>query len=322
MSFHEHPGVNRRPSSLGTRSIQSRVFDSPERDPSMSPPMQEVGLFAEPSHSVASPDAAHLRPTASDSGRDTSSERMFMANRSPMTDVGHRRKIAKGLMKVSNYLGTASEDRFDDSEFKHGKALDFPEVPAEEMRNKDLPQIREIYNQHRDDDDNISRRLSRSGSFGGSISSRPSFDGKAMVSRIATAPHPSSPVSRSSSPSSTTPGLRHANTLPTTQSAFDPEEPTSSSTDPVRGRPRQRRDTLEVPAQTQPSSLRNIQSTSPAASNTTTTVSNGPGSPIIVISHDTDSGSGMDEIPSLNAPTTSPPSPEPVSSLKSTPLPP
>ncbi|KAI1779081.1 hypothetical protein F4818DRAFT_238838 [Hypoxylon cercidicola] len=317
-SLHEHPGVSRRPSSLGSQSIHSHVIDSPERDPSRSPAMQQVGLFDGPSHSVASLEGQHLRPGGSDSGRETSSERMSTASRLPVADVGHRRKVAKALLRVSDYLGTASQDRFDDSEFKHGKALDFPEVPAEEMRNKKLPQIRETYNQHREDE-SASKRPSRSGSVTGSVYSRPGDDGSAIMSRTISAPCPPSPMSRSSSPSPTPLGVQHVNTLPTTQSSFDPEESTSSSAGPTRGRPRERRDTLQVPVETHQSSLRNTQSVSSAASITTTTVSNGTGSPVIVISHDPDSPT--EEIPSLNAPTTSS-SPEPASSSKTTTSPP
>ncbi|KAI6085022.1 hypothetical protein F4821DRAFT_162852 [Hypoxylon rubiginosum] len=305
-SLNEHPGVMRRPSSLGAHSC---AVDSPERDESGSPAMREVGLFAGHSHIITSPDHAHLRPgSGSDSGRETSSERMSTTSRAPV-DVGHRRKVAKALMSISNYLGTASQDRFDDSEFKHGKALDFPEIPAEEIRNPDLPHIREVYNQPHDEDanKNLSKRPSRSGSFTGSIYSRPSVENSAAMSRTMTAPHPPSPVSRSSSPSSPTPpGLRHASTLPTH----------GSSDLEVRGRPKQRRDTLEVPEQMHQGSLRNTQSDSPI---TTTTVNNGPGSPIIVISPDPNSPT--EEIPSLNM-HIAPSSPEPASLLKAPASPP
>jgi hypothetical protein len=66
------------------------------------------------------------------------------------TDLGNRRKVAKALIAISKFLGTASHKRLDDSEFKHGKALDFPDIPAEEQRNSTLPQIRTQYNQVRD----------------------------------------------------------------------------------------------------------------------------------------------------------------------------
>ncbi|KAI1764388.1 hypothetical protein GGR53DRAFT_322150 [Hypoxylon sp. FL1150] len=293
--LNQHPGVLRRPSSLGGQSAHSRAVDSPERDVSGSPAMPGVSILAGHPHTIASPDAAHLRPDGSDSGRETSSERPSTRSRTPVADVGHRRKVAKALLSISDYLGTASQDRFDDSEFKHGKALDFPEIPAEEIRNPDLLHIREVYNQPHDAEDknHPSKRPSRSGSFAGSVYSRPSIETSSAVimsmSRTMTAPHQSSPVSRSSSP--TSPGLRHASTLPTTHSPSDPE---------ARGRLRQRRDTLEVPEQSHQSSLRSTQFDSPmaAAPATTTTVNNGPGSPIIVISPDPNSPT--EEIPSLN----------------------
>jgi hypothetical protein len=45
-------------------------------------------------------------------------------------------------------------NRFDDSEFRHGKALDFPEIPGESQRNPVLSQIRMQYNKYRDADGN------------------------------------------------------------------------------------------------------------------------------------------------------------------------
>ena len=62
------------------------------------------------------------------------------------SDAGNRRKVARALTSLSNVFGTASADRFDDSEFKRGPALDFPEIPGEQNRNRDLSQIREQYN--------------------------------------------------------------------------------------------------------------------------------------------------------------------------------
>lgn len=62
-----------------------------------------------------------------------------------------RIKVANVLAKIGNYIGTQAQDRFDDSEFKHGKAVDWPEIPGEEQRNSKLSKIRETYNQYREE---------------------------------------------------------------------------------------------------------------------------------------------------------------------------
>lgn len=307
--MHDQSGANGYLGDADARSTHDRIIGSPERDSRSSPAVEEIE-YAGSSHSITAPDAAHLRPSFSDSERRSSSERTSPANRPPK-DVGHRRKVAKVLMRVSDYLGTASQDRFDDSEFKHGKALDFPEVPAEENRNPDLRQIRRVYNHHRDDDDNLSKRPSRSGSFAGSMVSRPSVDGIVMMSRALSAPHPP-PMSRSSSPPPVPPGMRHANTLPTTQNSFELDN--SILLD--RGRPRQRRDTLEVPVPVHHSSLRNTQPATPTTS--IATIGNSQGSPAIVISPDPDTTSAIEETPEPNRPIT-PLSLEPMPSPKTSP---
>ncbi|KAI0172675.1 hypothetical protein GGR52DRAFT_417172 [Hypoxylon sp. FL1284] len=296
VSFHEQPGMTRRPDSLGIRSIHSYIVESPERHQSDSPTVQETGLFTGPSPIVTSPERVYRCPSTSDSGRDISPERTSTAGR----DVGHRRKVAKVLTKISNYLGTASEHQFDDSEFRHGKAMDFPEIPGEEMRNPALMQIRQVYNQPRDEDENAGsspgKRPSRSGSFARSVRSTTSAEGSARMSRAPSIHQPPSPVSRGT---------------------FDLGEPSSSD---ARGRPTQRRATLEVPEQTYQGSLHYARSPSPAAT-IDTTVSNVPGSPAIVISPDPNTGPGTQEIPSLNVITA--PSPlEPESPTKAAELPP
>lgn len=70
----------------------------------------------------------------------------FHRRTSSGADAGNRRKVARALTTLSNAFGTASSDRYDDSEFKRGPALDFPEIPGEQNRNRDLSQIRERYN--------------------------------------------------------------------------------------------------------------------------------------------------------------------------------
>jgi hypothetical protein len=59
-------------------------------------------------------------------------------------DAMRRRKVAKVLCSTSNYLGAHVQegfDSFDNSEFKRGKASDFPEIPGEEYQNSALSQV-------------------------------------------------------------------------------------------------------------------------------------------------------------------------------------
>lgn len=60
-------------------------------------------------------------------------------------------------LNFGNYVGTAAQDRFHDSEFKHGKAVDYRELHGGEHRNPGLILIREQYNQSRDPDIRPSR---------------------------------------------------------------------------------------------------------------------------------------------------------------------
>jgi len=91
-----------------------------------------------------------------------------------------RVKVAKSLATIGDFMGNPAQDRFDDSQFTQGKAVDWPEIPGEEQRNSKLSKIRETYNQYQEevpvepnsdssslsetafdsDDDNLSRQHS------------------------------------------------------------------------------------------------------------------------------------------------------------------
>ncbi|KAM0250871.1 hypothetical protein ACHAQJ_008449 [Trichoderma viride] len=150
-------------------------------------------------------------------------------NRTSTTDSGNRRKVARALISVGNALGAKAQDWFDDSEFKSGKALDWPEVPGEFLRNKRLPDIRNIYNPHRDAEGRatpLPRSRSRASSYMGSVRGA--------------SPHPGLSLSRSHSlarPPTSVPRQHRATTLPES----------GSHGLQTRGRQRVRRDTLEVP---------------------------------------------------------------------------
>jgi len=110
-----------------------------------------------------------------------------------MDDKGNRRRIAKVFLAIGDKLGSASADQFDDSEFKHGKALDFPEIPGEENRNKDLNRIRGRYNtdagreRSRSRAGSVRSMASQNGGEGGSVSRMPS-PAPGRLPRISTMP--------------------------------------------------------------------------------------------------------------------------------------
>lgn len=294
--------------------------------------IQEVGRGRSEasSRSGATPDATATPHHFSKSDRGTSSEKVpttneqapghdLQANGPRTADVGNRRKVANALLTIGNYLGTAAHDRFDDSEFKHGKAVDFPEIPGEEQRNSALTQIRDRYNQHRETDGDASsmfhERPSRAGSFAGSISSGFGVDGGTRTPRSSSPQPPSSPL-----PSPTTPRRQqHASTLPAGKTSFELQNaPSSSSAASGGGGLAQRRATLAVPSRVPHGSSRNNPPASSIAP--TVTVAGGQNSPAIVISSEPDPSSpAQTPLFNLHAP---PPSSEPLPTPAPAALPP
>jgi hypothetical protein len=255
-----------------------RVHSSPEHE-------DGTGSLPASSHSIDSVDAIEpvhttthttATRTATINSEDVPSKLLHTTTTrsSKHPDRGKRRQVAKSLASISTYIGTAARDRFDDTAFKTGEALDFPEVPGESNRNPNLSQIRQTYN-------------NRSSSFNGSI--RSGVEGRASSTRAAS-PSP----------------LRRVET-----GIFQPERISSerynnypsTPADTTRGRPARRRATLEVPVAAHFGHSRNNLSTSSAASNTSDP--RDQGSPTIVISSDS-----MIPIPaSVHSPTSNPSSP-------------
>ncbi|KAL4916142.1 hypothetical protein BDW62DRAFT_186866 [Aspergillus aurantiobrunneus] len=198
----------------------------------------------------ASPETAHLPP----SRRETD-------------DPGNRRGINRALMRLAMTISIAAHDRLHDYEFKQGPALDFPEIPAEEQRNKTLHQIREHYNPKRDSNGNLS--LSRVGSTGSMASWR---DGD----RSSTTSQGYS--SRSPSPSP----LRPSSSRGSKGSRSSLEVQNASSEAPAI-QPRKRQNTLEVPAHHGP--LRRSPSIS-SVSNSSFAIWGHQAPPTIVVSTD------------------------------------
>lgn len=144
-------------------------------------------------------------------------------------DSGNRRKVAKLLTTVADYVGTAGHGQFDISGFRRGEASAFPEIPGEVHRNRKLDQIKERYNMgERDVDGNLtpvsSGRLSRMGSFQEGLQMSPPLPRT-----------PSHDTAQSDAPIEE-------------QTSVDPQGPSSpSSAGPAESKQRPRRDTLEVP---------------------------------------------------------------------------
>jgi hypothetical protein len=239
--------------------------------------MQEVDrgrpLYIGSTHSIATPDATVMRRGNSKDGRPTSLEiaptitrhatnatkASHQLTRSGTADVASRRKVAKALNAIGNQLGAAAH--LDDSEFKQGKALDFPEIPGEEHRNRALPQIRTQYNQARDDDGQVTplrRQHSRAGSFTGSVRSELGIEGIPTTPRATSPPSPRFPL-----PSS--PTTPRASTLPVERPTSELQNFPTSSNGTTGGRPPRRRDTLEVPSPVHHSHTRNSPSASSMA---------------------------------------------------------
>lgn len=156
-------------------------------------------------------------------------------------DLAGRRKVAMTFIKIGNYLDTAARDWLEESDFKRGKAADFPEIPGERYRNPDIMRIHEQYNQPRDDDGNVTpgpreHSRSRSASFIGS-------DHGGDDNRSIASPRPSQSSFRSN-----TSALRQtSSSIPMERVYSEPHHLTKISSSPVMSRPA-RSNTLEVPS--------------------------------------------------------------------------
>ncbi|KAH7026597.1 uncharacterized protein B0I36DRAFT_330982 [Microdochium trichocladiopsis] len=106
---------------------------------------------------------------------DTEGGDKVTLKRTRTIDAASRRRVAEVFNSMANYLGTAAHDRFDDSDFKQGKAVDFPEIPGEAERNSRLGNIREAYNPQRELDGSLTPELrpqrSRASSFNSAFAS-------------------------------------------------------------------------------------------------------------------------------------------------------
>lgn len=171
-------------------------------------------------------------------------------------DTGGRLRVAKAFAKVAKGVGSAAHELFDDSEFRRGKAVDWPEIPGEAYRSSNLHRIRQIYNPPRDAEGNatpIPGSRSRAASFVGSSSSRVDVASVLMDGEEPT----NGPRSPSPTPSTLSNRRQRARTMPTQASASETDGLNHMSIgDQAPNAPPRRRDTLEVPSSAHPGSMR------------------------------------------------------------------
>lgn len=294
---HRHHGDERHPNlpvqaGVDARSMDGGVFQGSQQNPIGLPAMQEFGIgpVTGSPRAIATPDATDVRSSISNELKATTSE----TAPGPVHQA-KRRKVTGTLTAISNYFGNPAYDWSDDS-FKRGPALNFPEIPGEEHRNRELPQIREQWN----GTPVLREQRSRAGSFHSRAASGLDVEGS-----------PSTPRAASPFPSPTTPERLRVSTLPAERSSFERQNPASSPSAGSNGgmlQPRQA--TLEVPSPVCFNPTRNRSSASSISSIVITP--RGQTVPTIVTSSDRYTSSPV------QTPVSNPPAP----SSSSEPLPP
>lgn len=144
-----------------------------------------------------------------------------------------RRKIANALGKIGNYFGNPSKDPFGAGNFRTGA---WPRIPGEAQRN-----------------DRMAEHDDRFSIMEGASSPRNSRDRGPSSDSVSVPPTPVSPTSPTSLPSRARISRPHANSFPSRNpsrhSSFDQPRGAGVAID-QRGRPTERRATLEVPPST------------------------------------------------------------------------
>lgn len=126
-------------------------------------------------------------------------------------DAGGRRKVARLLNMASRQLAAKAYNQFHDSGFNPQGLTDFPEVPGEPFRNKNLRDFQKAYS-------NTPLPRSRAGSFIESINSdSPNGEGSSRTPQ-GSSRHLSLPVSP---PPHVVTRQRHSNTLPSSEGSFE-----------------------------------------------------------------------------------------------------
>ncbi|ROW07478.1 hypothetical protein VPNG_07119 [Cytospora leucostoma] len=137
------------------------------------------------------------RATAPETRRqlEDRNETHLSRSQTTVTADGNRKKVEVAFEWLGKKLGTPAPDTFDDSMFQAGLAANWPEVPAEALRNPRLPRIIALYDPPRDSqglatpNTVLHRERSRAGSFTGSTRSGLETEGASAEDR----PSPSGP---------------------------------------------------------------------------------------------------------------------------------
>lgn len=96
----------------------------------------------ESSHAEGSPrPPSNCSPPGSGSPRPLTND--LTRTQTHATLEGTRRTVAGWLTTVAEYVGTPQQKSYDDAGFRRGRAMRFPQIPGEAMRNPVLNQIDE-----------------------------------------------------------------------------------------------------------------------------------------------------------------------------------
>lgn len=260
-SHHPSPGsMTRRPAS---QTSSNAVSESPHEAmvEHSRPPMEERFAGAHGPDSTSASSSLHemesrdgvppKRYSLATLKRVMTGQTTIASSTAGTVEGGSRHRVAEFLTSVGHTLGTATQDSFDISKFRDGPALEFPEIPGEKERNRDLNRVKEIYSQRIEPDGTLAVHASRSraSSFIGAGPSGHALDGIRTSRDFSPRPE----LSRSASPAlSASGGIRQrASTLPVGErSSYElhPVATLPSGPNGNRGRQRARRDTLEVPS--------------------------------------------------------------------------
>ncbi|KAK0252180.1 hypothetical protein LTR01_006238 [Friedmanniomyces endolithicus] len=95
------------------------------------------------------------------------------AMQAPTEEAGFKNRVARLFLRVGDHFGAVAREVFDDSEFRQGRATsEFPEVPGERNRNRELSRIRTTYSQNHRHEENGSFDLAREETFSTNPDSR------------------------------------------------------------------------------------------------------------------------------------------------------
>jgi hypothetical protein len=125
-------------------------------------------------------------------------------------DPGGRKKVARILNTASRALAARAHSQFEDSGFNARERNIFPTIPAEDLRNKDLPNFQKAYN--------TPQPRSRASSFVDSIGPESSNDQGTSNALLGSPRHLSLPVSQ---PARAVTRQRHSNTEPSRGNSSD-----------------------------------------------------------------------------------------------------